>query len=115
MSKSSILAAIAVVVAFSLPVNAQDSQEVADLRTRAAAGDASAQVALASMYMAGEGVPEDFVTASAWLRVAASSGVDEDQERTELSRLERQASMTLDEMLEELPKACDIGVKSTRR
>ena len=28
-----------------------------------------------------------------------------------LSRIERQASMTLDEMLEELPKACDIGVK----
>ena len=28
-----------------------------------------------------------------------------------LSRIERQASMTLDEMLEELPKACNIGVK----
>ena len=82
MFKSSILAAIAVIVAFSLPVDAQDSQEVSDLRTRAAAGDAPAQVALASMYMAGEGVPEDFVTASAWLRVAASSGIDEDQERT---------------------------------
>ena len=31
----------------------------------------------------------------------------------ELSRLERQASMTLEQMLEELPKTCDIGVKST--
>ena len=28
-----------------------------------------------------------------------------------LSRLERQGSMTLEEMLKELPKACDIGVK----
>ena len=29
----------------------------------------------------------------------------------ELRRLERQASMTLEEMLEDLPKVCDIGVK----
>ncbi len=36
-----------------------------------------------------------------------------EQRPKELSRLERQASMTLDEMLKELPKACDIGVKST--
>ena len=36
-----------------------------------------------------------------------------EQRPKELSRLQRQASMTLDEMLEELPKACDIGVKST--
>ena len=36
-----------------------------------------------------------------------------EQRPKELSRLERQASMTLEEMLEELPKACDIGVKST--
>ena len=36
-----------------------------------------------------------------------------EQRPKELSRLQWQASMTLDEMLEELPKACDIGVKST--
>ena len=36
-----------------------------------------------------------------------------EQRPKELSRLERQGSMTLEEMLEELPKACDIGVKST--
>ena len=36
-----------------------------------------------------------------------------EQRPKELSRLQRQASMTLEEMLEELPKACDIGVKST--
>ena len=36
-----------------------------------------------------------------------------DQRPKELSRLQRQGAMTLDEMLEELPKGCDIGVKST--
>ena len=36
-----------------------------------------------------------------------------EQRPKELSRLQRQGSMTLEEMLEELPKACDIGVKST--
>ena len=36
-----------------------------------------------------------------------------EQRPKELSRLERQGSMTLEEMLEELPTACDIGVKST--
>ena len=36
-----------------------------------------------------------------------------EQRPKELSRLQRQASMTLEEMLEELPKACDISVKST--
>ena len=35
-----------------------------------------------------------------------------EQRPKELSRLKRQASMTLDELLEELPKAFDIGVKS---
>ena len=34
-----------------------------------------------------------------------------EQRPKELSRLERQVSMTLEEMLEDLPKACDIGVK----
>ena len=34
-----------------------------------------------------------------------------EQRPKELRRLERQASMTLEEMLEEMPKACDIGVK----
>ena len=32
-----------------------------------------------------------------------------------LSRLQRQGAMTLEEMLKELPKACDTGVKSTRK
>ena len=36
-----------------------------------------------------------------------------EQRPKELSRLQRQGSMTLEEMLEELPTACDIGVKST--
>ena len=34
-----------------------------------------------------------------------------EQRPTEPRRLERQASMTLEEMLEDLPKVCDIGVK----
>ena len=34
-----------------------------------------------------------------------------EQRPKELRRLERQASMTLEEMLEDLPKVCDIGVK----
>ena len=36
-----------------------------------------------------------------------------EQRPKELSRLQQQGSMTLEEMLEELPTACDIGVKST--
>ena len=36
-----------------------------------------------------------------------------EQRPKQLSRLQRQGSMTLEEMLEELPTACDIGVKST--
>ena len=36
-----------------------------------------------------------------------------EQRPKELSRLQRQGSMTLEEMLEELPTACDIGVKSS--
>ncbi len=36
-----------------------------------------------------------------------------EQRPKELSRLQRQGSMTLEEMLKELPKGCDTGVKST--
>ena len=36
-----------------------------------------------------------------------------EQRPKQLSRIERQASMTLEQMLEELPQACDIGVKPT--
>ncbi len=48
------------------PVQAQDkpsAQELADLRARAEAGDATAQLDLGLMYGTGRGVPEDLAAA----------------------------------------------------
>ena len=59
------------------PVQAQDkpsAQELADLRARAEAGDASAQYFLGVMYATGDGVPQDNVEAVAWFRRAAEQG-----------------------------------------
>ena len=47
---------------------------VAEWRALAEAGDAEAQVALAGLYMAGEGVAADSAAAFRWYRRAAESG-----------------------------------------
>ena len=59
------------------PVQAQDkpsAQELADLRARAEAGDATAQLDLGLMYGTGRGVPQDFAEAVGWYRKAAEQG-----------------------------------------
>ena len=50
------------------------AQELADLRARADAGEASAQFNLGCMYANGRGVPQDYVEAIAWCRRAAEHG-----------------------------------------
>ena len=67
-----IVVAVAVsLVVLSLPVHAQDDQELADLRARAEAGDAEAQVQLGVMYALGSDVSQDDAEAIAWFRQAA--------------------------------------------
>ena len=59
------------------PVQAQDNpsaQELADLRALAEQGDASAQINLGVKYDTGEGVPQDYVEAVRWFRLAAEQG-----------------------------------------
>ena len=50
------------------------AQALADLRARAEAGDAGAQVILGGMYVTGVGVPQDDAEAVAWYRRAAAQG-----------------------------------------
>ena len=50
------------------------AQALADLRARAEAGDAGAQVILGCMYVTGVGVPQDDAEAVAWYRRAAAQG-----------------------------------------
>ena len=46
-----------------------------DLLTRAETGDVSAQMMLGDMFAAGEGVPQDYVEAARWYRLAAKRGI----------------------------------------
>ena len=50
------------------------AQELADLRARADAGEASAQFNLGGMYANGRGVPQDDAEAIAWYRRSAEQG-----------------------------------------
>ena len=59
------------------PVQAQDkpsTQELADLRVSAEAGEAQAQLTLGLRYGAGLGVPQDAAEAVRWYRLAAAQG-----------------------------------------
>ena len=59
------------------PVQAQDkpsTQELADLRVSAEAGEAQAQNTLGLRYGAGLGVPQDAAEAVRWYRLAAAQG-----------------------------------------
>ena len=86
MSRHAVRATIAI-AALSLavlgpPVQAQDNpstQELADQRDRAEAGDADAQFTLGEFYTAGEGVPQDDAEAVAWYHLAAQQGHAEAQ------------------------------------
>ena len=49
-------------------------QDIDQLRQAAEQGDASAQYNLGVMYANGEGVPEDYVKAYAWINLAAAQG-----------------------------------------
>jgi hypothetical protein len=54
-----------------IDISAEDLQT---LRTRAAQGDAQAQVELGFRYKHGEGVPKDYATAQGWYEKAAAQG-----------------------------------------
>ena len=59
------------------PPNAEDTSEsdnIADLMTKAEQGDADAQFNLGRMYDAGQGVPQDFREVVRWFRAAAEQG-----------------------------------------
>ena len=66
-------------------------------------------------WEAAGGVPSEATFSRAFAEFAASDLPGRLHEalldRTLKGRLQRQASMTLEEMLEDLPKVCDIGVK----
>lgn len=55
--------------------SAQAADAVADTRAAAEQGDATAQFALGVMYATGLGVPNDFVEAAKWYRLAAVQGM----------------------------------------
>ena len=65
-------------VAFSVPLAAQQ-EYIDELRVRAEAGDAEAQLILGSMYAGGIGVLEDDAEAVRWFRLAAEQGDAEAQ------------------------------------
>ena len=86
MIRHAVLITVAVAVLRLLvlgpPVQAQDkpsAQELADLRVRAEAGEADAQVTLGRRYATGEGVPQDDAKAITWFRKAAEQGHAEAQ------------------------------------
>ena len=78
-----LLSVTVLLVAFSVPLAAQQEptqESIDDLRTRAEAGDASAQVNLGVMYANGRGVAQDHVQAHVWYNLAAARGQGEVRE-----------------------------------
>ena len=70
-----VVVAVAVSLAvLSLPVHAQDDQVLADLRARAEAGDAEAQVQLGVMCTLSSDLSKGDADAIAWFRKAAGQG-----------------------------------------
>jgi TPR repeat protein len=65
------LAFIAAMLLFCNPVFSQSY----DLLTRGETGDVSAQMMLGDMFAAGEGVPQSYVEAAKWYRLAAQRGI----------------------------------------
>ncbi len=54
--------------------NTTSAQTLAETQQRANQGDALAQTALGFIYQSGDGVPEDFMQAVVWYRIAADQG-----------------------------------------
>ena len=67
------------ITALSAPVCAQEGEDIADIRARAEAGDASAQAKLGGMYMLGLDVAQDEAEAVRWCRLSADQGEDSAQ------------------------------------
>ena len=80
----------------------EPDQAFADLRARAEAGDAGAQLNLGLMYDTGQGVPQDYfsISAHAWVNLAASRSTDEDRENAVKARDILAARMTPDQLAE---------------
>lgn len=58
----------------AVPVAKLSSSEIHQLKTKAEAGDAAAQLTLAEAYEGGNGVPQSNAQAAAWYRKAAEQG-----------------------------------------
>ena len=73
-----VFALISFNVSLSRSVYAQEaalsSADIAEVRAKAEAGDAEAQVKLGDMYYFGRGVPKDYTQAVSWYRKAAQQG-----------------------------------------
>ncbi len=64
----------AAVLLFATAVSASDA--LTDLRRQAEDGDAEAQFTLGLTYATGQGVPQDYRAAAAWIRKSAEQGKD---------------------------------------
>ena len=69
-----ILVLVAMVVLAGYQPGLAEGQDIEQLRQAAEQGDARAQYNLGVMYANGEGVPEDYVKAYAWMNLAAAQG-----------------------------------------
>ena len=68
-------AILSFLIFFSVPAfSAEPPVDISSLKTKAAQGDASAQVTLGNIYERGEGVTEDYIEAEKWYRKAADQG-----------------------------------------
>ena len=57
-----------------------------DLIAKVEQGDADAQFSLGTMYLDGQGVPQDYIQAHMWYNLAASDPIGEDRELTVKNR-----------------------------
>ena len=97
------LAAVLVALAVGAPLQAQ-TPEIDALRARAEEGVASAQFSLGFRYNTGQGVPQDYVEAARWYRLAADQGYASAQANLggiydSVSTAHREASHLLNEQL----------------
>jgi hypothetical protein len=87
-------------------VHANESRELQALRTKAVAGDAAAQFALASAYDSGRGVKTNLTEAAKWYEAAAQQGNSEAQNSIGSLYLHGEG------VPQDPPKACDWFAKS---
>ena len=72
--KSTFLAVVLVLTAFSPLLSQAQTDDLASLRTKAEAGDPASELALGRRYWAGNGVPRDQHVGLDWIRKAAEAG-----------------------------------------